>query len=325
MDDLLTEALTGLGMTGVFYASSELAAPWGIDMPPMPSTMVFHLVTSGSAVVEVDGTVTTLRPGQVVLVPHGTGHTILDEPGSATTPLFDLPREELTDRYERVRVPGPGPRTDLVCGAVSFTGLTATRLVRALPPVLMVDRGAEQSSAFAFDLIADESRSPRPGSDVITARLADVLVVQAVRSWLESDAPARGWVAAIRDEAVGAALSSFHEEPSEPWGLDALARTAGLSRSAFCARFTHLMGEPPITYTTAWRMDLAARLVVDGAPLSQVAQRSATAPRPPSTGPSSVPTASPPAGSRAGTAASWSMSPSPAEWEVSCRPATGRR
>jgi AraC-like DNA-binding protein len=108
---------------------------------------------------------------------------------------------------------------------------------------------------------------------VITARLADVLVVQAVRSWLESDAPDRGWVAAIRDDAVGAALRAFHEEPSEPWGLDALARTAGLSRSAFCARFTHLMGEPPITYTTAWRMDLAARLVVDGAPLSQVAQQ----------------------------------------------------
>lgn len=271
--DLLTDALHGFGMTGVFYASSELSAPWGVEMPPMPATLVFHLITSGSAVVEVEGTVTTLRPGQVVLVPHGTGHTILDRPGSQPVPLFDLPREEVTDRYERVRLPGAGPRTDLICGAVNFTGLSAARLVRALPPVLVVDRSDEESSAAALALIASESRTPRPGSDVVTARLADVLVVQAVRSWLESDAPGRGWVAAIRDDAIGRALSAFHAEPSKPWGLDALARAAGLSRSAFCARFTHLMGEPPITYTTSWRMDLAARLVLDGMPLARVAER----------------------------------------------------
>ena len=98
----------------------------------------------------------------------------------------------------------------------------------------------------------------KPGSDVVTTRLADVLVVQAVRSWLESDTPDRGWIAAVRDPAIGRALHAFHADPSQAWGVDTLAQVAGLSRSSFCARFTEIMGEPPIAYATALRIDLAA-------------------------------------------------------------------
>lgn len=272
---LLDETLRTFGMTGVFYAVSDLAAPWGITMPPMPGTMIFHLLTRGEAVVEVDGTRDTVSPGDLLLVPHGTGHVILDRPGSLPTPLFDLPRVEQTDRYERVRLPGDGARTELICGAVSFTGLGAGRLVQSLPSVLRL--GPDDDSGWqraALDLIGAESRHPRPGSDVVTARLADVLVVQAIRGWLESEAPDRGWVAGLRDPVLGRALSSFHADPAAPWSLESLARQAGLSRSAFAARFTDLTGESPIGYVTAWRMDLAARLVRDGSlPLSRVAER----------------------------------------------------
>jgi AraC-like DNA-binding protein len=271
----LDETLRTFGMTGVFYAVSDLAAPWGITMPPMPGTMVFHLLTRGEAVLDVDGTQTEVRPGDLVLVPHGTGHLILDRPGSAPTPLFDLPRVEQTDRYERVHLPGSGARTELICGAVSFTGLGAGRLVQSLPPVLLLGSDADAGwQRAALDLIGSESRHPRPGSDVVTARLADVLVVQAVRTWLESATPDRGWVAGLRDPVLGRALSAFHAAPAEPWSLETLARAAGLSRSAFAARFTDLMGETAMGYVTAWRMDLAARLVREGSlPLSRIAER----------------------------------------------------
>ena len=73
-------------MSGVFYAASEMAAPWGIDIPPLPGTMVFHLLTQGSAVIEVAGDQVPLVPGAVMLVPHGTGHAILDAPGSPAVP-----------------------------------------------------------------------------------------------------------------------------------------------------------------------------------------------------------------------------------------------
>lgn len=272
---MLTETLIDFGMSGVFYAVSELAAPWGIAMPPLPGTMVFHLVTQGELVLEVDGETTRMTSGDVVLVPHGTGHVILDAPGSDATPLFDLPRKEAGERYERIRVPGPGATTGLVCGAVSFSGLGVARLVRSLPPVLAAGRGAEAAWVrAAFEIIAVESRSPRPGSDVVTARLADILVVQAVRAWLESTSADRGWVAGLRDPLLGRALAAFHADPGAPWSLASLANEAGMSRSAFAARFRDLVGEPPMAYVTAWRMDVAARLVrEEDLPLARVAER----------------------------------------------------
>ena len=272
---MLTETLTDFGMTGVFYAASELGAPWGIEIPPMPGTVVFHLVTEGQLVLDVDGTTTPMTAGEVVLVPHGTGHAVRDAPGSRATALFDLPRVEVGERYERLSIPGPGARTELVCGAVGFTGLGVARLVRSLPPVLAAGRGEDTAwMRAAFELIGAETRQPRPGSDVITARLADVLVVQVVRSWLESGAPGQGWLAGLRDPLLGRALAAFHAQPGAPWTLATLAGTAGMSRSAFAARFRDRLGEPPMAYVTTWRMDVAARLVrEEQLPLARVAER----------------------------------------------------
>ncbi|MBA2952493.1 helix-turn-helix domain-containing protein [Nocardioides sp. MAH-18] len=273
--DVLSETLADFGMTGVFYAASDLSAPWGIAIPPLPGTVVFHLVTAGELVLQVDGETTRMGAGDIVLVPHGTGHDIVDAPGSRTVPLFDLPRAEVGDRYERLRIDGGGARTELVCGAVSFTGLGVARLLRSLPPVLPAVRADDLTwMRAAFEVIGAESQHPRPGSDVVTARLADILVVQAVRSWLETATPGDGWVAGLRDPQLGRALAAFHAEPGAPWTLESLAAQAGMSRSAFAARFRDLLGEPPMSYATAWRMDLAARLVRERElPLARVAER----------------------------------------------------
>ncbi|MBD0322234.1 MAG: AraC family transcriptional regulator [Aldersonia sp.] len=274
--DLLTTALQDFGMSGMFYAVSDLSAPWGIDIPPLPSMLTFHLLTEGSApaLVEVEEERHWFTPGEVLLVPHGTGHSIRDDVRSRCTPLFDLPREELTDRYERIRIDGGGAPSTLICGAVTFSGLAVGRLVRSLPACLVASGADAQWQRAAMDVIAAESRNPRPGSDVVTARLADVLVVQAIRSWLESSPPERGWAAAVHDPAVGAALVAFHADPARAWTLQSLAAEAGMSRSAFAARFVALLGEPVMSYVTSWRMDLAARLVCEGGlPLSRVAER----------------------------------------------------
>ena len=260
-DDVLSDTLHDFGMSGVFYAASEMAAPWGIDIPPMPGTMIFHLLTRGSAVLEVAGERVPLEPGSVMLVPHGTGHAILDAPGSPATPLFDLPREEVGERYERIRLKGSGEVSEFLCGAVRFTGLGVTRLLQALPPTLVAAPDDAAWMRASFGLIADESRNPRPGSDLVTARLADVLVVQAIRAWVGSATPDRGWVAGLRDPQLGRALAAFHAQPDRAWSLESLARVAGVSRSGFAARFTEIMDEPAMTYVTAWRMALAARLV----------------------------------------------------------------
>ena len=258
----MERTLGDLGMGGVFYAVSDLAAPWGIEMPPLPGTMMFHLVIRGRMVIKLADVAAEVVPGMVLIIPHGQGHAIADTHGTPLTPLFSLPRSEVGERYERITVSGPGEVTELVCGGVSFSGLTTSRLVSTLPPLLEIGHGLDPGWIdAAFALMAAETRDSRPGADAITARIADVLVIQAIRAWVRDHPASTGWVAALRDPRIGAVLDDIHDNPAGPWTLIRLADRAHLSRSAFAARFTHLLGEPPMAYVTSWRMDLAAQLL----------------------------------------------------------------
>lgn len=270
--DPIASALGDLELRSVFYSASDLSAPWGIDIPAIPGTVLFHLLTEGEAVVRVEGEDVALRAGQLLLVPHGTGHTIASDSGAAAAPLFDLPRVEVSDRFERMSVHGGGAPATLGCGAVFFTDAAVARLMRSLPPYLLA--GDSDWLRATIDVVREESAAERPGAEVVTVRLAEVLVVYAIRSWLESQTPTRGWVAALRDPYVGRALAAVHDDPGRPWTLPALAAEAAMSRSAFAARFTDLVGETPMAYVTSWRMDVAGRLVREGGlTLAAVAER----------------------------------------------------
>jgi len=96
-----------------------------------------------------------------------------------------------------------------------------------------------------------------------------------VRAHLAQSADgATGWLRAVVDPQIGGALGLMHEKPEERWTVEALASRAAMSRSAFAARFAHLVGEPPLTYLTRWRMQKATRLLrSEHASLGEVASR----------------------------------------------------
>lgn len=120
--------------------------------------------------------------------------------------------------------------------------------------------------------MADEARKVRPGSEAVITRLADIVVIEAIRSWFEHDPTAqRGWLRALQDEQVGRALALVHRNPERPWTMASLAREVSMSRSAFAARFTELVGEPVMRYVIRWRMELATSALRDGATASGVA------------------------------------------------------
>jgi AraC-like DNA-binding protein len=107
-------------------------------------------------------------------------------------------------------------------------------------------------------LMAAEARELRPGGEAVITRLADILVVQALRYWLESDPAAQsGWLGALQDKQIGRAIALIHREPARPWTVASLAHELAMSRSAFAARFTELVGEPVMQYIARWRMQLA--------------------------------------------------------------------
>ena len=228
------EALHFLRMDGAFYCRSELSAPWGMTLDPMPGYLWFHVVTTGGALLEVDQDhARWLHPGDVSLVPHGNGHVLRSEPGVPAPGILELELEHPSDRYEILRHGGGGAPTTLLCGAVRFDHPVARNLVGILPPMLYTEASDEPRASrmqAVFKLMAAEARAFRPGGEAVITRLADVLVIQAIRAWIETAPTARtGWLGALQDPQIGRALTLIHRDParpgpSPPWPTSSLCR-----------------------------------------------------------------------------------------------------
>jgi AraC-like DNA-binding protein len=277
--DRLGEALHHVRMSGAFYCRTELSAPWGLTLPPLPEYLWFHVVTYGALELEVDGEGSVaLQPGDLALVTHGAGHVLRSDPDAPVPGILELEREELTDRYEILRHGGGGAPTRLVCGAVRFDDPSARNLVAALPDLIRIEAlstADTERMQGTLSLIAAETARPRPGGEAVITRLADVLVIQAIRAWMETDhATQTGWLGALRDPQIGEALALIHADPARDWTVSSLAREAAMSRSAFAARFTELVGEPAMQYVTRLRMQVAINaLRDDGATVAELANR----------------------------------------------------
>lgn len=264
--DPLGEALHFLRMSGVFCCRSDFSAPWGLVLPPMDDCLMFHVVTAGRCWLEVPGSEPRLlQPGDFALVPHGEGHRLASEPGAPAAALFDLPRETVSERYEILRHGGGGTAAQLICGAVRFDDPIARHLVTMLPRLIAIDASTAPDREWmhgTLRFMAAEARQLRPGGEAVVTRLADILVIQAIRSWMDEDPAARsGWLGALKDRQIGRALALVHRDPAHPWTLALLAGEIGMSRSAFAARFTDVVGMPAMQYVARWRMHIAlARL-----------------------------------------------------------------
>ena len=277
--DALGETLHFLRMSGVFYCRSEFTAPWALALPPFKGCMMFHVVTTGQCWLEVEGADTRLlRPGDLALVPHGEGHRLVSESGVAAAGLFDLPRELVSDRYEILRHGGGGASTTVICGVVRFDHPAAHHLIRLLPRLISVDVWSSSEMEWiqsTLRFMAAEARELRAGGETVITRLADILVIQAIRSWIARDPAAQtGWLGALRDKQIGRAIALIQRDPTRNWTLASLATDVGMSRSAFAARFTQLVGEPAMHYVARWKMHAAQMwLKEDAAPLGELASR----------------------------------------------------
>lgn len=276
--DRLGRALHSLRMRSTFYCHADLSEPWALEMPAIADSLSFHVVTAGSCRLEVPGHgILDLGPGDLALVPHGRGHTLRAPAAAGPALRVDLlPQDYSGPNYSHLRRGGGGRPAQLICGVVGFDEPAARELVRRLPDVVVLHGDDVRVAAALRDtlrLMAGELARPQPGGEAVATRLADILVVQAIRTWLAEDPRGRaGWLLALQDDRVGAALEAVHAAPGQDWTVEALARVATMSRSAFSARFTELTGESPAAYLTRWRMAVAhARLRDGGTTVAQVA------------------------------------------------------
>jgi AraC-like DNA-binding protein len=287
--DALSETLRVVRLVGAIFINARFTAPWCYQSPRADTAapvlepgaervVIFHLITEGECYVELDdGPPMRLIAGDVVLFPQGDAHRMASAPGLPPAKSARRLDEVLARRPRELRYGGGGASTSLVCGYLACEDRLAKMLLAGLPQVVRVNvRGSnagvwlEASMRYALA----EARSPRPGGAGVLAKLAEVLFIEVLRLYMNEQREGRvGWLAGVGDRIVGAALHALHEHPAQAWTLEALARTAGASRSVLAERFQHLVGSSPMQYLTQWRMLLAANLLSrSNAPLAHIAE-----------------------------------------------------
>jgi|SRR6478735_387550 len=281
--DPLTALLDGPRARRAFLLRILLDAPWAVrlaDEAPLSVTAVVR----GHLVVRPDGEEPTRLEAGDVVVRVGPEHwTIADDPGTETQVVIH-PGQVCTTVDGRVLVEemSQGVRTwgtsdvgetVLLTGVYLLEGEVSRRLLRALPPTLVLRAGELDTPL--VDLLGQEVVRDAPGQEAVLDRLLDLLLISLLRTWFDRrQAATPAWYGAHGDPVVGPALRVMQRHPEHPWTVAELARRAGVSRAAFAKRFTDLVGEPPMAVLTDWRLALAADLLLEpDATLGSVARQ----------------------------------------------------
>lgn len=207
-----------------------------------------------------------LGSGDLVVLPRGDAHSLIDSPGSTARPAERIVRGQNLDNYGPVTYGGAGLPAEVLCGYFEFDQSRPHPIVAGLPALVHIrntDRDDIGWLQAALNFMIHETKAAKPGAELVVSRLAEVLFVQVIRAYLQqAEAPPGIW-AAIADKRIGAALQLMHQAPQKGWTLETLARQVGLSRSAFAAQFSELVGNTPLRYLTALRMQRAQELLKD--------------------------------------------------------------
>jgi AraC-like DNA-binding protein len=276
--DILTEVLGLLRLQNLVYGRLELSAPWGLEFPNQAWQVPFYIVSRGTCLLTLEGSeALPLSAGDMVFLPHGGLHTLQDAAGSKVRPAEEVVKACFAqEQAMSIQHGGGGAGTLLLGGLFRFESGAFAPFVRSLPAQIHLkgDGNAALWLEAVRQQLSAETLGTQPGAKIMVSRLADVLLIQALRAHISSCKKQEGgWLLALQDPNLGAAITRIHQEPGSPWTVESLAEAAGMSRSAFAARFASLVGEGPLAYLTRWRMDKAAELLKNRLSVAVVAKR----------------------------------------------------
>ncbi len=288
--DVLSDVLRSVRLTGSMLFLVETSTPWITRAPAartfaaavLPSAqhlVSYHLLIDGACWGGLEGAPQPMSTGDVLVIPHGDPYFLADPP--QTPPGYS--DEDAVSFFRRmaagelptiVAAGGDGDRARFICGFLGCDARPFNPVLAALPRAIIVrgDAQADRMRSLVEFAVAELYRR-RAGSREVLLRLSELMFVATLRSYLETvRAEQGGWFAALRDGIVARALACLHEAPERAWTLDRLAAECGTSRSVLAERFARFIGQPPLHYLAAWRMQRAARLLADpGAKVKTVA------------------------------------------------------
>jgi AraC-like DNA-binding protein len=294
--DTLSAVLQAVRLNGALFFMIDASSPWEAEVPSglslspvlLPNVqhlISYHLITAGGCWCSLPGQPPShLRAGDMIVIPHGDPYLLSSGPkpyaASPPEPGLSFFKQMAGRMLPRVltQVGGGQQRLQIACGFLGCDLLPFNPVLATLPSLIHIRRAEsypEDRLSGLVDFALAESLDRRAGSDCVLLRISELMFIEVVRRYLATlSAEQRGWLAGLRDPLIGKALALLHRDPASAWTLEQLARDTGVSRSVLAARFSHFVGEPPMHYLTRWRMQLAARLLVDGTPkISAVAQQ----------------------------------------------------
>ena len=289
--DALSDVLRVAHLTGGVFLHADFFAPWciaariprehcGPSLGPASHLIIYHYVIEGELHVRVEGADKedlVLGSGEVVLLPRNDPHLMGSDLSLPPVLGRDIVQPPKCGGLYSIHHGGGGKRTKMICGFLGYDSAKGNPVITTLPPVLKLNveqGGAAEWIRSTFQYAAEEVAADRPGSETVLAKLSELLFVEAVRRYAEAlPAGQAGWLAGLREPHVARALALLHGDIARRWTVDGLGREVGLSRSALAARFSQLIGVPPMHYLVSWRMQVATqKLRNTNASIAQVAE-----------------------------------------------------
>lgn len=254
--DVLTDLLDGVRARGAVFSRTVMTSPWSLRFASGAPLTLATVLRGEAWLVPAEGDAVRVRAGDIALVRGSEPYTVADAP--------DTRPRVLIDRAAYCGMSDPAVVADgaavLLSGAYDNAGGISERLLRVLPPVLVIPDADCHSPMLA--LVTAELARDSPGQQAVLDRLLDLLLISVLRGWFDRPGTsAPPWYRAADDPVVGHALRLLHDRPADPWTVAKLAAEAGVSRAALARRFTARVGEPPMTYLAGWRVSLAADLL----------------------------------------------------------------
>ncbi len=271
--EMLPDLLSSLRLSGGVFLDGELHAPWSIraQVTPedcasyfaVPSQIIaYHYVRSGWLNCQVgDEPPVTVRAGEIVLLPRNDPHCLHGAVPAEPVDGSELVRPPEEDGLFRIRLGGDGERTAIYCG---FLGSTTPEnmLLRSLPSMMVIGIDDASESAWIRRSLEFAVHGLGRDSPEMVGKLAEGLFAEAVRRYIEDLPPQEsGWLAGLKDPAVGRTIALIHRRFAEALTLEMLAQEAGVSKTVLGERFRALLGESPMQYCARWRMHVAADML----------------------------------------------------------------
>jgi AraC-like DNA-binding protein len=257
--DPLSDVLSLLKPKNFMSGGIDAGGEWSFYFGELHVTRCFAL-TSGSCWLAMDGVSDPVHlvAGDCVLMPHGRAFRLASD---LAMPPVDAMKHIITQPMNGRIIPWNGGGGTVGLSAIfTFAGEHVSMLLGALPPLMHLrDSSRQATMQWCLERMMRELREPQPGGFLLGQHLAHIMLVEALRLYLSNEAShGVGWLLALGDKQMRAAMTAMHEDPAHPWSLQELAECAGMSRSKFAFRFKERVGVSAMEYLTRWRMLRAA-------------------------------------------------------------------